>query len=275
MEIMTEAYYKAVFSNVDGTVLTSSHKVSPLTKDTIIKLQLHGIPFVFVSGRSPRALEQVDALIGLTAPYICYYGGLVLDQNKRVLKSEGFQPKKAIAIKNYIKRCFPDVCCVACSYDTWIADDVTNPWIRREAAIIQSVPVVKTLSSYLQSEQQVHKLLCLGETEHLNAVGDDLRICFPELSVFTTKEHYLEIMPREITTSGAIRLICGLYGIDPSEAVSFGFNMRDIDMFQTVGCSAAVGNAAAPVKAAADFVTPDNDHDGVFFGLKKLFPSFF
>ncbi|QNM04382.1 Cof-type HAD-IIB family hydrolase [Qiania dongpingensis] len=272
MAALTAPIYKAIFSEVDGALLSSSHKVGSLTREAIIQLQLHGVPFIFVSGRSPRTLESVDASIGLTAPYICYNGALILDQNKRVLKSFGFLPKRAISIKNYIKRCFPDISCFACSYDAWITDDPNDEWIRQEADIIQVPPIIKPLSYYLQKGQHVHKLLCMGELSLLDVLEDDLRVCFPELLIFKTKKHYLEIMSPEASASNAIRLVCGLYGIDPSETIAFGYNSRDMEMFRTVGLSIAMGNASELIKSAADRVTLDNDHDGIYHSLKKIFP---
>ena len=43
--------YKAVFSDIDGTILNTSHQIPKKTKEKIISLHDQGIPFVLVSAR--------------------------------------------------------------------------------------------------------------------------------------------------------------------------------------------------------------------------------
>ena len=48
--------YKAVFSDFDGTLLTSQHTISPRTVAAIKRLTANGIPFVPISARSPLGI---------------------------------------------------------------------------------------------------------------------------------------------------------------------------------------------------------------------------
>ena len=45
-----------VFSDVDGTLLNSEHKMLDGTKHAIQKLQKNDIPFVIISARSPSGI---------------------------------------------------------------------------------------------------------------------------------------------------------------------------------------------------------------------------
>ena len=44
--------YKAVFSDFDGTLLTSDHRISPKTLDAIQRITKQGIPFTPISARA-------------------------------------------------------------------------------------------------------------------------------------------------------------------------------------------------------------------------------
>ena len=48
--------YKAVFSDIDGTLLTSEHIVSTATIEAIASLQKKNIPFVIISSRSASCI---------------------------------------------------------------------------------------------------------------------------------------------------------------------------------------------------------------------------
>ena len=77
----------------------------------------------------------------------------------------------------------------------------------------------------------------------------------------------------EASKQKALLDLLSLRGILPEEVVVFGDDTPDIGMFQTFGCPIAMGNAIAPLKDAATYVTRSNDEDGVGFALKHYLGS--
>ena len=55
--------YKAVFSDFDGTLLTSDHRISPKTLDALQRITKQGIPFTPISARSPLGIWPYAKLI--------------------------------------------------------------------------------------------------------------------------------------------------------------------------------------------------------------------
>lgn len=78
---------------------------------------------------------------------------------------------------------------------------------------------------------------------------------------FAGEDWYYFARP-EATKENAIRQVCAAAGVDPADAVAFGDDRGDIGMLTFCGTGVAMGNALPEVKAAADAVTLDNDHDG-------------
>lgn len=60
-------------------------------------------------------------------------------------------------------------------------------------------------------------------------------------------------------------------GIRPAEMVAMGDGYNDLSMIEFAGLGIAMGNACDQVKQAADFVSLDNDHDGVAHAIEKYF----
>jgi hydroxymethylpyrimidine pyrophosphatase-like HAD family hydrolase len=58
------------------------------------------------------------------------------------------------------------------------------------------------------------------------------------------------------------------YALD--EIAAIGDQMIDIPMLRLAGFSAAMGNARAEVRAAADLVAPSNDEDGVAWFIEQI-----
>ena len=91
-----------VFSDVDGTLLNSEHKMLDGTKYAIQKLQEKDIPFVIISARSPSGIYPILEENGFSCPIICYSGALILDENKNTLYSTGFSRKVAEEVISFI-----------------------------------------------------------------------------------------------------------------------------------------------------------------------------
>ena len=63
--------------------------------------------------------------------------------------------------------------------------------------------------------------------------------------------------------------MCIRDSIQPEETMAFGDGHNDIDMFEFVGLSIAMGNATQELKEVASDVTDDIDHDGIYNALVK------
>lgn len=68
----------------------------------------------------------------------------------------------------------------------------------------------------------------------------------------------------------ALTALCKRLGIPMDRTMVVGDSDNDLPMFRPAGLAVAVDNASAAVKAAADAVTPDCDHDGVGAAIEKF-----
>ena len=94
----------------------------------------------------------------------------------------------------------------------------------------------------------------------------------PELTVVQTAPFYLEVIPRRINKGQGILDICRALKLEPGEVIAFGDAENDIPMLKAAGMGVAMGNAAPPVKAAADHITATNNEDGIAAALEVLLP---
>ena len=55
------------------------------------------------------------------------------------------------------------------------------------------------------------------------------------------------------------------------QVVAVGDAPNDAAALQAAGCAVAMGNADPQIKAMADLVVADNDHDGIVEAIERLF----
>lgn len=262
--------YKMVFCDIDGTLIDSAHRISRGTIQKIQELNRAGIPFILVSARMPSGIFHLQRELGISAPIVCYSGALILDSRRNPVKTIGIDREKAITIDAFVKRERSDVCCSAYCYDDWISENIHDKWIVQEQSITASVPIEGKISDFIPQKGHIHKLLCLGEAEVISDLNNALKEKFSELSIYRSKDTYLEIMDGAVSKADAVKFLCKAYDIPIEATVSFGDNFNDVDMLLTTGTSFAMGNAPTEVKRQARNVTLDNDHEGVVAGLKQL-----
>lgn len=263
--------FKIIFSDIDGTFLRSDHGVSDAVKDAARKVIAKGVPVILVSGRMPSAIRLIQKEADITAPFISYSGALVSDADGKTLGSFGLNRETAIKVKRYAERFYPDIECSTYSEDRWITDDDTTPLINSEREIIKRSPEKGKLSELIAPDDTVHKLLCIGDPERLDALKLDLIPQFPECRIYKSQPRYLEVMSKDACKSAAADLLCKRFGIRAEDVLAFGDNYNDTDLLEYAGTGIAMGNAPDDVKAQANEIADTNDNDGLAKALKRIF----
>lgn len=93
---------------------------------------------------------------------------------------------------------------------------------------------------------------------------------FPETAVSSSLPWNIEINSAGATKGQALKALCRTLGIDLRDVLAFGDGSNDLDMIRTAGIGIAMGNGAEEVKAAADWVAPSNEENGVAAGIRKF-----
>lgn len=79
-----------------------------------------------------------------------------------------------------------------------------------------------------------------------------------------------EIVPQGFSKASGMQRVLELLHMDKSCSFAFGDSKNDLEMLTHAGCGIAMGNSPAAVKQAADSVTDDIGHNGIYNALKKL-----
>ena len=243
--------YKAVFSDFDGTLLTSDHRISPKTLDAIQRITKQGIPFTPISARSPLGIWPYAKLIENYNIIVAFSGALILDKNAKPIYSVQIDPADIQAI-NQVLADHPELGVNYYTYDDCVARDVDNKWVIYERSVtgIQIDPYDES------AVYSPHKIQIIGETDEVISI-----------------EKILEVMHKSATKGNAVRFLEDYFHVKMEECVAFGDNFNDLDMLESVGLGVAMGNAPDEIKQAANRVTTSHNDDGIALILNEIFPE--
>ena len=215
--------YKCVFSDIDGTLLNSKHQISEKTKKKVQQLAIQNIPFVLVSARMPKGMYYFLDELQIKAPMVSYSGGLILDENQKVIYSKGFSVKMAKRLYKYIKYYYQ----IPVNFyveNHWMVDEI-DEGIEEESIITG----VKPEKLDLNGIKKVHKLLVIAEAGIVDRLEMSLKEKFSDLKIYKSKDTYLEIMDQfHISRDTARRDIVRLVSENLAVRTHGGITLNDV-----------------------------------------------
>jgi hypothetical protein len=265
--------YKAICSDIDGTLLNSIRDLSPRLIEAVNRFPTH-FPVILASSRMPEAMRHLVAGLGKhPQPLIAYNGGFVLSSIGEILE-DVFIP---LALVEKILRLTEksEIHISLYQGENWYEED-DDYWSQREmrntkvqCTWMKGLDVVDLWS---KGDSGAHKVMCMGDSNELNWLFGELHFQHAnELHLYRSSDTYLEIAPKAISkATGLQKILAHEYEFDMEAVIAFGDNYNDIDLLQSVGWGVAVDNAKPEVKAVAKEITLHHKEDGVAAVLEKL-----
>ncbi len=266
--------YKAVFLDMDGTLLRADHSVSEETKQAIRRLIGQGIWVTLVSARPLDAILPTFRELGLPehSPLVSLNGSYIVEAGEPVFQAMIDLPTTA-AVAAEVK---PFGATIAYYLQQeWFAE-VCDGWTAHEQKIMDVKVKVGPLQGFIEdwSMRRIgpNKMMVMSEPDAIAAIQQHLLSIYDSrLNIYPSKPTYLEVMDPKGSKSNAVRFLIDRMKISSHEIIAMGDNYNDREMIEFAGMGVAMGNAPDEIKAAADFVTDTNNNDGVRKALELLF----
>ena len=271
--------YKLLALDMDGTTLTSDKKITPQTIDGINRLIKSGVHVVVSSGRALTEITIFKEEFKNMHYGILISGGMIYDffEDKPIsvhrvpfeecinlielgeaeqamvhlltIRDSVAKPQDIANMSDFQMGVYTDMfskICVQCA-------DLKKYAIEHKDTIVKVNIYHRTPES---RERTVAKLK-----------GHNLQMVYAETTA-------LEASPPSVTKAAGLIELCKYLNIDIADTVAIGDAPNDTEVLQTAGYAVAMGNASDDIKKIADYITDDNDHDGVLKAINKIFENY-
>lgn len=264
--------YKLIILDLDHTLLREDHTLSAANIQAIQRCLKAGIGVTLATGRRLHSALPYAQQLGITLPVITCQGAMISTLNGEILHQclmdNGLAQQVLTALSRYPLENI--ICCHQDAiYATQARADAPDPagWV---AAHPQHSPMPDDLDGL-----RPLKVGASGSPEVIAEAQADISRQFGRaVHAVQSSAVFLEITHPLATKSAACAHLAQLLSLKASEIMAFGDSMNDLDLLQFAGCSVAVANAVPPVLAACQYVTKNNDEDGVACALERLIFEF-
>lgn len=250
MDIKVKHNYKAIYCDVDGTLLTCEYdgKISKKVRETI-KRSNGKITVGIASGRPLERVLFIFEELGLTFPCVISGGAQIVDPVSREILWE--QPILREDLQT-IRAILDEV-----NQKVWVVDD--------------------TKEVLYEPELELSKPMNFFFTQIKDELADEIIDKLSRETLALTKEvayHEgcvaLKITHAKGTKRYAINKVAELLEVDRDDIIGVGDGYNDFPLFKACGLRVAVGNAVDELKEMADYVAPSVEEDGVAHVFEKF-----
>ena len=251
--------------DMDDTLLRSDLTISHRTRNAIKRTGQAGVTVVLASGRIPAAMDQFSRLLGLhkmPGYLVCNNGALIQESHTgNIIHEAWIKPQVALAVCDMAAaEGFPiqiyenDIMYIS-------RENEYSGYDQRLTGLRQVV--VENFRAMVQDG--CYKLIIPGEPKLLAPLEELIKSHLgKEVTLFTSRPYFLEILPAETDKGTALARIAGIKGVSADETMAIGDSMNDEAMIRWAGIGVAMANGDERIKNIANLVTDyTNDDDGV------------
>jgi Cof subfamily protein (haloacid dehalogenase superfamily) len=262
--------------DLDGTTVGESNQIRSPVKQAIQAIQKRGVQVAIATGRMYRSALRFHQDLNSQLPLMTYQGALIkhpaTDQISRHLTvSHDFvlqlldyfeQPelRHRLSVHAYIN-------------DRLYVRELTQDSMEyAQRSNIEPI-AVGDLRRAITPDEPTKLLAMTQQTELIDQLLVDLRQRYTPEQLYFTKSvaTFFEATHPSANKGNAVKYLAEeVLGLQAENVMAIGDNFNDLEMIQYAGVGVAMGNAPDAVKAAANWVAPGVELDGVAAAIEQF-----
>ncbi len=266
---------KAIFLDMDGTVLDDNGNVSSEVEICLKQILKKGIPIYLASGRSYESMLPTYELLGLNTALIAYNGGQLIEPlGHNVIKQNLLNP---LLVKDTVRLAKKYKIYLQFYIETQVyyigSELLANEYRQKSGVTPKKLDESKkyidkcTNGMFLVSEFNCDNTPLKKLSNELNSST----LWIQNGSHFLSSIGTLEFSNRGISKGNMISYILQSQRIKKEDTIAIGDGLNDKEMILNVGLGIAMGNASPELKSIADLTILKNSENGVSHFLNNFF----
>jgi Cof subfamily protein (haloacid dehalogenase superfamily) len=255
--------------DLDGTLVEPRKPVRQAVIDAVNRAQAAGVRATIVTGRMYVGAKPFADALSLDGQIVLYQGAVLADARTGRFEREVSLPN-AVALRIYAAAKGRGLHVQFYRDDTFYVEN-DNAYAQLYARTSGTLPVVvPSLPAEFagRDSTKVNVVTDPEKTPEVLALME--RICGPDAYVTRSNPEFVEMLNPAVDKGVALRLVAEGYGIPMDRVMAIGDSYNDLPLLRAAGFAVAMGSAPDELKAEADAVVGDVEHDGVAEAIERF-----
>lgn len=257
--------------DMDGTLLNSEKKLTQENIDAIQEAIDKDVKVVICTGRPCEGIESTLKLMPQAKKdqYVISFNGTIIKNlsDGSTMSVGGLKGSDL----HYLHKLSEElgVCIHAFSEKNGLITTKQSKYTDVEADINGITYSVVDFND-ISNEDNIIKVMMIDEPEVLQKAIDRLpEEVYEKYSVLRSAPYFLEFLDKKVDKGQAVKMLADHCDIPRERVMAIGDAGNDLAMIKFAGIGVAMGNAFDEIKEEADFITEDNDNNGVAIAIRK------
>ncbi|MDD0823593.1 Cof-type HAD-IIB family hydrolase [Mannheimia sp. AT1] len=246
--------FRAIISDLDGTLLNANHKIGNFTIDTLEKLSQKGVDIFFATGRNyPDVSHIIGKVNAKNTMLVTSNGARANDLTGKKLVNHYLPEDLAVELMN-IKYDPQNICLNSYQGDEWFINKEIEELKKYHQDSGFSYQVVDFAHHH---GRQTEKVFFIGKTaEALVPIEKYIQVTYGDQVQMTYSALLcLEVMAKGVCKANSLAELVKLRGYTLQDCIAFGDGMNDVEMLSRTGKGCLMKNADPRLKA----ILPNNE----------------
>ncbi len=255
--------------DLDGTLVEPLRPARPAVVDAVKRAVAAGVKATIVTGRMYVGAEPFAKLLEIEGPIVCYQGAVVADAQTGRFEREVALPN-AVALRIYAAAKEHGYHMQFYRDDHFYVEE-RNAYADLYARISGTEPVVvASLPEAFAGHDstKVNVVTDVSRTPECFALMK--RVCGDDAYVTRSNPEFVEMLNPQVDKGRALALVAERHGVPMDRVMAIGDSYNDLPLLRAAGFGVAMGSAPQELKAEADAVVADVEHDGVAEAIDRF-----
>jgi hypothetical protein len=259
---------RLVAFDVDGTLVGRDLRITERVRDSIERMKQAGILGCLVTGRMYRATLPFARELGFDAPLICYQGAAIVDPASDEVLQHGALGNEVV--RELIALAQRDGMHLQLYRNDEYYCEARNRFSDLYASLAMTEPVIvpslREAFAYSPATKGVIIADAPVAAAYAQTLGDALGA---RAYVTRSLAEFVEVLDPAVDKGRALRFVASRLGVPMEQTAAIGDSWNDAPLLAAAGFGIAMGSAPPELKAGAQAVVSDVEHDGVAEALEK------
>jgi Cof subfamily protein (haloacid dehalogenase superfamily) len=255
--------------DLDGTLVEPRKPVRAAVVAAVKRAAAAGVRATIVTGRMYVAAKPFATILDLEGPIVCYQGAVTADAKSGRFERE-VPLANAVALRIY--HAAKDAGYHVQFYrDDRFYVEQNNAYAQLYAKTSETEPVVVPSLPDAFGGRDSTKVNIVTDVDKTGAALALMQsVCGDDAYVTRSNPEFVEMLSPAVDKGVALRLLAAELGIPMERVAAIGDSYNDLPLLRAAGFAIAMGSAPDSLKAEADAVVADVEHDGVAEAIDRF-----